>query len=138
MANGEGFPTFDVCERLLMPLKTLAGPLRRGQPLNVRCTVILDVLMFALAAEGIVLHKTEGGIAEEAAAIVLRNFGDDVKDPWEAAAAIFNYRNAMIHSFGFHHLDSAGNVVEMQMFQASHRCPVVECGEDGVWGVEHR
>jgi hypothetical protein len=92
-ASGEGFQ-LGALEKALSPLRDLASPLLSGRPTGARRALILDDLMFALNAAGIELRKTDGGIVEQAAIVVLRCLGDDVADPGrDVAKAISRFND---------------------------------------------
>lgn len=46
------------------------------------------------------------------------------------AEAIWGYRNALVHSFGFHSV-AAGRVIPLHMYQADGPAPVVSQRHDG-------
>jgi hypothetical protein len=48
----------------------------------------------------------------------------------DEATAMFAFRNALMHSFGFHHEERSGRIIPMVFFQSSQAGPPVIVGDD--------
>ena len=79
-AGGKGLPPLLWLDRVFDPLRPLAQRSKGGRPTNDRRRLVLDEVVFALAAAGVPTNKTRDGLAEQSAEVVLRLLGEPTID----------------------------------------------------------